>query len=68
MEVKNCLKIFFLSISLFLYSFTSYAVKNDFKPQDSINPYCSGKLLQNSSKIKKLEIKVNKTEGGQQIY
>lgn len=60
MEIKNCLKIFFLSISLFLYSFTSYAVKNDFKPQDSINPYCSGKLLQNSSKIKKLEIKVNK--------
>ena len=59
MVIKSFLK--FLIILLFFYLLQKQ--KTEFKPIDSINSYCSGKIKQNKfSEIDKIEIKVNKNK------
>ena len=67
MVIKSFLK--FLIIFSFVFLSFAEAKKTEFKPIDSINSYCSGKIKQNKfSEIDKIEIKVTKIKYGLKTY
>ena len=64
MKVNKNFKLILTAIIFFFFSINfSQSATNNFTPEDSIEPYCSGKIkFDNNLKLEKLEIFVNKNK------